>query len=131
VIASAEKSCLPRRTEAGLTVISLLVILVIIGFVGLLVMRLVPVYMESFEVGGIVSGLQDDTALHGATHAQLRQALNRRFDVNNIRSIDRDDVRFERERGGTRVIVEYEARVPLVGNLDGVASFRKETLVPQ
>nr|WP_282571228.1 DUF4845 domain-containing protein [Methylonatrum kenyense] len=94
-------------------------------------MRLVPVYMESFEIGGIVSGLNDDTSLHGATHAQLRQALNRRFDVNNIRSIDRDDIQFERERDGTRVIVEYEARVPLVGNLDGVASFRKEVLVPQ
>lgn len=131
MIASAEKTCPRRDAQHGLTVISLLVILVFIGFVGLLVMRLVPVYMESFEVGGIVSGLEDDASLHGATNAQLRQALNRRFDVNNIRSIDRDNIQFERERNGTRVIIEYEARVALVGNLDGVARFRKEALVPQ
>ncbi len=120
-----------RARQCGISVLGLITVLILIGFVGLMVMRLVPVYMESFEVGGIVNGLAEDSSLHGATHAQLRQALNRRFSVNNIQSVDRDDISFERERDGTRVVVEYEARVPLVGNLDGIASFRKEALVPQ
>lgn len=117
--------------QRGISVLGLMTVLVLIGFVGLIVMRLVPVYMESFEVGGIVNGLAEDSSLHGASHAQLRQTLNRRFSVNNIQNVDRDEISFERERHGTRVVVEYEARVPLVGNLDGIASFRKEALVPQ
>lgn len=125
------KKPVSRARQCGISVLGLITVLILIGFVGLMVMRLVPVYMESFEVGGIVNGLAEDSSLHGATHAQLRQALNRRFSVNNIQSVDRDEITFERERDGTRVVVEYEARVPLVGNLDGIASFRKEVLVPQ
>ncbi len=118
-------------SQSGITLLGLLAVLVVVAFVGLIAIRLTPVYLESLEVGSVLRSMERDDALHGASRADLRSALNRRLQVNNIDSVGRDDVQFNDAGHGMEIVVDYEVRVPLVANLDAIAKFRKEALIPR
>jgi hypothetical protein len=49
--------------------------------------------------------------------------------VNNIRSIKKEDVKIVKTVNDITVKVEYEARVPLIANIDLMMSFHKSTLI--
>ncbi|MCC5857425.1 MAG: DUF4845 domain-containing protein [Ectothiorhodospiraceae bacterium] len=117
--------------QRGLSAIGLLVVLVVGLSLVVMGIRLVPVYLESLEVGSIIESVADDPAMRGASRADIRRALDRRFSVNTIRGVSRDDITFAETATGIEIVVDYEVRVPLIGNLDAVAKFRKSAVVPQ
>lgn len=54
-------------------------------------------------------------------------SLQNRFKLNNIRNFPLDDsLSFETTKSGKIVLLEYEERVPLIYNIDLIASFTKE-----
>ena len=119
------------RRQQGITLIGLLVVGLVVGLALVIGMRLTPVYLESMEVDGILSNMESDHELQGASEREIRQALRRYFQVNGINRIERENISFSSTAGGTLVVVDYEARVPLIWNLDAVAQFRKEAVIRQ
>lgn len=117
--------------QRGVGLPALAAMLVLIGLIGLVSIRLVPVYLESFEIGSILSSVEGEMSGQNANHSDLRKAIDKRLRVNSIKSISRNDISFTTQRGGTDVVIAYEVRVPMFGNLDVVANFRKEALVRQ
>ena len=53
----------------------------------------------------------------------IRQKLYKQFVVNNVDSIDLKAVQIERSAEKILVSLDYERRVPLLGNVDAVAKF--------
>ncbi|MBA1145496.1 DUF4845 domain-containing protein [Ectothiorhodospiraceae bacterium WFHF3C12] len=119
---------MPHKQQ-GMTLIGWVITLVIIGLVALIALRLVPVYMNSFTVGSIVDGLATDASLNSRDRGEVRRAFEKRLNINDVSVVGASMLQFEDVAGGVRLVVEYDHRVDLMGNLDAVATFRKEAVL--
>ena len=122
-------ACLSRphpRRMAGLTALSFLLLLVVIGFFALLVIRLFPVYLEYFNVTSSLKAVQGEAQMESLSNAEIKTRLLRRFEVNDVAHVGRQDIRIETEADKRKIIVAYEVREPFLGNVDLVVSFDEQ-----
>ena len=104
-------------------------IIAILVFGGLLTMasRLVPLYMDHNTMSNIMDKMQAETGLGVKTDFQLIDLMKKRFKLNNIRDFPiHEHTEFKRSGRGTDVVLDYEVRIPMISNLDVIASFNKE-----
>ncbi|ROR32130.1 DUF4845 domain-containing protein [Inmirania thermothiophila] len=118
----------PARAR-GLTLLGALAALLIGGFFLLLALRLIPVYLEHFEVKASMRSLIQDPAARGAGPGEIRELLMRRLDINDVDRVGKDAVKVLRERGGHRVVVAYQVQVPILGNVDALVRFHDEVFI--
>lgn len=103
--------------------------LALLGFVVFTALKLVPVYLEDFSVEKSVSGLDEDKteAYRGAMSVQ--NAIVRRFGINNVQQVTRDDISVERDGQFYRVEVDYEVVIPYIGNISLLLHFNHKVSV--
>ena len=118
------------KRQEGMTAIGWLLVILLVFVIAMFVMKLIPIYLEGFNVGSVINGLEDDPTLSGKNAAEIRKVILRRFDVNMVTSVDSSDIYIARQGGQYVIEVEYEVRKNLIGNLDIVASFHKEASLP-
>lgn len=109
------------RGQQGLTFISWVVVLAIGGFFITLLMRLGPVYLENYQVKSVLANVEKNR--QGETPAQVKEAILNGFYINEVRRLAAKDVKLFPSAEGLTVQVEYEVRVPIMGNVDAVVSF--------
>ena len=111
-----------RRRERGMTTIGLIIL---IAFVGLFVyagIRLTPIYLEYFNVVKAVEGLRSDAE---SGQKAMQVALEKRFDIEDIKSVDWHDITMSREGQNWTVHIAYDAQTPFVANVGFVVHFDK------
>jgi hypothetical protein len=113
------------RQQTGMTPMATFVIIIIVGFGVYLALKIVPLYLEYFNVASSINSLQDDPDLRMKSPSQVRDLIRKRFEVNDVKRVKPQDVKITKSGGGVVVIVQYEARVSIVANIDLVASFHK------
>ena len=118
------------RQQQGLTAITTLALIVIIGFLVLIVLKLAPVYLEYFNVAASVNSLKNDPDLGQKSKDDVYELLKRRFEINDVKRVKKDNVKISRASGATTIAVNYEARVSLLGNVDFLVTFRKSATFP-
>ena len=111
------------KHEHGMTMISCLLILTVIGFFIMLGLKVGTVYMEHYSVRQVMKSIQHEPLVSRKPVAEIRKMLERRFDMNSIRSLKRDNVKIRRSGGVTKSDGNYEQRRPIVGNLDVLITF--------
>lgn len=125
-------SIISRKTnhQQGMTTIGVILVLVVIAFFATIVIKLSPVYIEHYKVDSVLNTLKGEPMLMNATDASIRSGLAKRFDVNDVEHVSADDVVIDRTKGKVSSLsVDYEVRVPLIGNVDAVAKFSEEVKV--
>ena len=122
IVSKGTKLC-ETLHQRGMTVIAVLMILVIIGFTALIVMRIVPIYINYFSVWSTLEGLKKEPEIEKMSVFDIQQRIQRRFDISYVEIIDPKQVKI-RQQGRDKIIeLVYEDRRPLIGNLDVVAKF--------
>jgi len=111
--------------QQGLTFWGWLVVIVLVGFFGVVTMRLTPLYLEYFRIAASLESLKSEPGITRKPRHEVRRLLSRRFDINDVRTIKAKDVRIRGGAGVLEVSVDYEARTHLMANLDVVARFRR------
>jgi hypothetical protein len=111
--------------QRGLTLISWLVVFMVIGFFIMLGLRLGPIYMHNYSVKNIMADLQQEPLISRKPVGEIRQMLMRRFDINGIENLGRDNIKISRSGGTTKVEVVYETRQHIAGNVDVVVTFNE------
>ena len=111
------------RQQQGLTLITWLLILMMVGFFVMLGLRLGPIYLQNYTVKNIMTDLQEEPLVSRKTVGEIRQMLLRRFDINGIRSLGRENIKIVRAGGKTKVEVAYEVRQHIAGNVDVLVTF--------
>ena len=104
-------------------------IIAILVFGSMLTMgsRLIPLYMDHNAMSNIMDSMVDENDLGLKTDSQLIDVMKKRFKLNNIRDFPiHEHVEIKRSSRGTDVVLDYEVRMPLISNLDLIASFNKE-----
>lgn len=116
-----------KKNQQGMTFFG--VIFVGVALVGgaILVMQLVPAYLEFWSVKKIISTMAKDSSLAGSTPAEIRKSFDKRAGIDNVTVIKGGDLEISTDRGQSVVTANYSVTVPLVGNLSALMEFRAST----
>jgi hypothetical protein len=113
-----------------MTAIGWLLVLGLIAFFTLVTLRLVPMYLEYAKVVSTLESLPNEPGISKMSKSEIVKIITKRFDVNDVDSVDPRNVVITKERGILKVGFAYERRAHLVGNVDVVAVFDKHVEVP-
>lgn len=111
------------RKQQGLSALSILFILLVIGFVATCTIKMGPVYVESFAVKRAVEAAVEQAKAKNWGKGEVLGSLGRQFQVNRVEGLKHTDVKIIRKDGKTTVDATYEKRVPLMYNIDVVIKF--------
>jgi Tfp pilus assembly major pilin PilA len=120
-----------RKRQQGVTLIGWAIILGLIAFFVLLALRLTPSYMEYFAVKGVMDSLQEESKGAQLTPKEVRDLFDKRADVNAITVVTSKDLVFTNKGGKKVITLDYEARKPIMGNVDAVMTFHREAELRQ
>jgi len=116
-----------KKNQQGMTFFGV----IFVGFVlvggAILVMKLIPPYLEFWSVQKIISVMAKDSALPGMTVSEARDSFDRRAVIDNVNVIKGSDLEIVKDRGTTVVSADYSVTVPLAGNLSALMEFQAST----
>jgi hypothetical protein len=118
-----------RDQQRGATALGMLTILAILGLGLYAVIRLVPVYLEYFEVVRAMEKISKEANAAETSPDKIRFSLNRTWNIEDIKTLDYKDIEVRRVGSTYELTAEYSARVPFIGNVSLVADFYKTVTV--
>ncbi len=127
-----QKSILKKQTmnkQKGMTLISWVIVIAFIGFHFMLAIRIVPIFAEDHTISTFWKNLENDTALVGATPEKIRSAVMKKFRINNITALKKEDIKIKKASDHYLVTAEYEPRGKIIGPLDFIVSFKHEAKI--
>ena len=113
------------RKQQGMTLMSFVIVLAVVGFFALIVMKLFPMYSEYNNLKSVMDAFAANPASANMTPTQVWADLERRFDIAYVSSVSREHITVSRTGRVTTLQIKYEVRKPLFGNLDVVGNFDK------
>ena len=119
-----------KQRQQGMTLIGILLIAILVGFVALIGLRLIPIYLESFKVSSAISSLSREPGIGTKSPLEIKKLFGRRLDIDDVESVGSEDLVVERGPGVLYISIEYQIQRPVMGNLDVLATFSNEVEVP-
>lgn len=117
------------RRQQGMTLWSLLYVLITLGLIGIVAGRSVPVYLNAHEVRAALDEVAATPAMTDASAAQIQAALQKHFDAGYVSNVTGRDVTVTRVGDKRQLEILYEERRPLFYNLSLVYSFDAKALI--
>jgi hypothetical protein len=117
------------KNQTGLTAIGLILILIPIGLAVYIVLRVAPVYIEAFSVGDVVSSLKKELDVREKSRDEIYSMIKKRLEVNNISSVEKEDIKIQKTVNDVTVTIDYETQVPLFWNVALAFSFHKSAVM--
>ncbi|MBS0396982.1 MAG: DUF4845 domain-containing protein [Proteobacteria bacterium] len=111
-----------QRRQGGMTALGFLILVAFVGLFIYAAIRLLPVYLEYFNVVRAMEGIKADA--EGGASA-MRNALEKRFDIEDIKSLTYKDIEIRKDGGGWVLHAAYDAEAPYIGNVGLVVHFDK------
>ena len=89
--------------------------------------RVIPLYLDHSTMGTIMEKMSLENGLALQNEANIRDTMKKRLKMNNIRDFDlKENLKIDRSKAGTELILDYEVRIDLVSNLSLIAAFNKK-----
>jgi Domain of unknown function (DUF4845) len=112
--------------QRGVSVVSLIVILSVLGFVGVMAAKLLPSYIEFFAVKKIFATMENAGETKG-TVRDIRRAFDLRNAIEDIKGVKGEDLEITKEGGETIVSANWSVKIPMVYNLSACVDFAVTT----
>nr|MBV6630913.1 DUF4845 domain-containing protein [Oceanococcus sp. HetDA_MAG_MS8] len=105
------------RSQRG-SAYSKLFTLVMLGAAVLVGLRVVPIYLNEVKVQSAIKGVASTPEARSANVSvgQLRSMLQRRWDVDDVRTLKVSDIKFVRSNEGRLMRYDYVAQTELFAN---------------
>lgn len=116
-----------KKNQQGMTFFGVMFVGMIIVFGAILLMKLIPPYLEFWSVQKIITVMAKDPALPGMTLQEVRNSFDRRAVIDNVNVIKGKELEISKERGETVVSASYSVTVPIAGNLSALLEFEAST----
>jgi hypothetical protein len=110
------------RRERGVGLVQLIITLAILGFVGVMLAKCMPSYLEFFSVKKMFAAMEQTGETKG-TVREIRSAYERRNNIEDVKSVRPEDIEITKEGGETVLTASWSARVPLVYNISACLDF--------
>ena len=114
------------RRERGIGLIQLIVTLAIVGFVGLMVAKCMPSYLEYFSVKKMFAAMEQAGDLKGSVR-EIRHSFEKRNAIEDVKSVRSDDLEITKEGGEAVLTANWSVRVPMVSNVNACLDFMVTT----
>jgi Tfp pilus assembly protein PilE len=111
------------RSQRGISLVGLIVILAILGFVGILAAKILPAYMEYHSIKNAIAAAKET----GGSVAAMQRTYSKARDINNIEAVRAADLVISKETGDTEISFAYDKVIPLVGNASLLLEFEGTT----
>jgi hypothetical protein len=112
-----------RRKQNGMTFISWLVLLIVLGFFVMVGLKVTPVYLEHYAIKKSLESLKEEPLIARKRVTEIRKMLLRRLDMNSIRHIGKDHIKITRSGGVTNISIGYVKEKQLLGNMSLLMTF--------
>lgn len=112
-----------RSRQRGLGWFGLLFVLAVIAFAAVVTVKCLPIYLNQMKVASSVSKVASDPENGKGEIGQIRNALQRYWDIEDINYLEPRDVKIKRTQSGRFLSYEYEARERLFYNISIVIEF--------
>lgn len=116
--------------QAGYSIWSLSFFLFLIGFAAFTALKLVPPYMEYFNVSSALSAMESEPEEYvGAM--KVHEAVMNRLSVNNVSRVKGEDISVVRDLNSERynIEVDYDVIIPYFSNISFLLNFRTTATV--
>ncbi|MES9939111.1 MAG: DUF4845 domain-containing protein [Candidatus Thiodiazotropha sp. 6PLUC2] len=111
------------KKQYGLTFISWLVILIVAGFLVMVGIKVVPVYIDHFAVKTALESVKNEPFAARKSKRDIQRLILKRLDINSIRHVTKDHITIKRSKGGLNVNINYEVRRHVAYNAAIVMTF--------
>ena len=118
-----------KQQQAGMTLISWVIVLGIIGFIATFMMRLFPMYQEYYGVIQVMQGMEKEITANKLTKQQVNTLLSKRFNTGYIFNVKKDNIELLRNKNNVhvdKIIIDYEVREPFIAHVSLVGNFHLE-----
>lgn len=116
---------LPSRMR-GLSMLGWIVVAAVVVVFASAGVKTIPAYLEFNTIKGAVASVLQDGKVALKSDNEILADIDKRFMINNVTAISYRDIQIEREGGSLVLVVEYEVRENLFGNLDLAMTFSEE-----
>ncbi len=106
-----------RHQQKGLSTVGWIAVIGIFLLLVTTFFKVFPMYYENFKVKAAMEALAQDTSVDAKSKRAIWDSLAKRFFIDEVRSIKRENVSITRKDGKTTVTVTYETRDTYIGNL--------------
>lgn len=120
----------PHR-QRGATFIGIVTIVAILGFGLYAGIRLAPLYLEYMNVVRAMEQVSTEFGGQPTNANALRVSLGRRWEIDDIKSIDPKEIDIHKEGNEFVMDAIYRAEAPFVANISLVVDFEKTVSIPQ
>ena len=113
------------KYQRGMTIWSMSFVVGVFAFAIFLGFKVFPPYMENFKVRNALDSVAQNPDIAAMSKADISTALARRFDIDNIDTVDPTKNLFLESRGrnGRLVRIAYEQVIPLFYNVSLLLEF--------
>ncbi len=111
------------RGQRGLSALGWLFVLSVLGFCLLTASKLGPHYLDNRFVVASLRELSTDPALATMAPSVIREKLNKKFRINNVRGKPLQSIKVKRHAKAVVVSIAYEEVIPFIHNIDVVLKF--------
>ena len=91
------------RNQKGITLMSFVIVLVVVGFFALVAMKLFPIYSEHHNLKAVMKEFSAQPNASTLTQPQVMTELERRFNIAYVESVKKEHIKIT--RGFVKVIL--------------------------
>ena len=119
-----------QNAQRGLGLWGWVFVLSVIGFVAMITLQLVPIYLAELAIQKVVKQTANDPVNASAPIATLRNNMRTRWDVEGITTLDVNEITLEKYGAGRALCYDYEAKAELFANISLVVHFEQKYPMP-
>ena len=112
------------KQQRGVSLGGLVMILVVFVVAAILLMKLIPAYMENGKIQKAFDAITQDSSMQDASVGDIRDAYFKRANtMNDITRVMPGDVEIIKENGRLSLSATYNVKIPFAGNVSLLLEF--------
>lgn len=97
---------LRNSKQRGMTVIGALLLLVVLGFMALVAMKVVPMYIQFYTIKSTVESIRKEPQLAQMSPTDIHNALQKRFDIGYVDKLKARDLKIRNDAESRGRVIE-------------------------
>lgn len=114
------------KKQNGFTALQIVIGLALIGFALTCVLKILPVYIDNYMIRDALKDLGAEPRFSEMSKEDIEQKLKNQFDLNGVRGAAYKSIKVRRRTEGWLINIDYEERIPFMGNLDVLIHFQNQ-----
>ena len=102
-----------NRRQGGMTLIGMLLIVIVIAFMGLIAMKVVPMYIQYYTIKSTIESIRKEPQLAQMSPSDIQNAIQKRFDIGYVDKVKARDLKIKNDRNVRVIELVYQEETEL------------------